>query len=76
MIEAKPYRYQGNRDWDPAELGPIPTPSQRRDARAAEFARLREQEQPLSVAEASRRIGVEPETGRGYERARLRRGAS
>jgi hypothetical protein len=75
VITAKPYRYQGRQGWDPASLGPIPNPAQRRDARAAEFARLREQEQPLTVAEASRRLNVTPDTGRGYERAR-RGGAS
>jgi hypothetical protein len=73
-LSAKPYRYQGNQGWDPAGLGPIPNPAQRRDARAAEYARLREE--GLSVAAASRRLNVTPDTGRGYERARRGRGAS
>ena len=67
------YRYQGNENWDPAGLGPIRTQSQKRDERAAEFARLREKE-GLGIAAASARVGVNRETGRQYERARLGRG--
>jgi hypothetical protein len=73
VIEAKPYRYQGNQGWDPAKLGPMQTQSQRKDARVAEFARLREQGMGIAVASAG--AGVNRETGRQYERARLR-GAS
>ena len=64
------YRYQGNREWDPAGLGPILTQSQRKAARVAEFGRLRGE--GLGIAAASARVGVNRETGRQYERARLR----
>jgi hypothetical protein len=50
------------------------TQSQQRDERAAEFARLREEED-LGITAASARVGVNRETGRSYERSRLRRGA-
>ena len=74
MSRAIEYRYQGGQGWDPAALGPMRTQSQQRDERAAEFARLREEED-LGITAASARVGVNRETGRSYERSRLRRGA-
>jgi hypothetical protein len=68
VFRAKPYRYQGNADWDPARIGPIRTPSQRKADRAVRFARLRGE--GLTVAQASRRMGISTETGRAYERER------
>jgi hypothetical protein len=70
VLVAKLYRRHGDENWDPALLGPIPTQSQQKDARVAEFNRLRAE--GLGIAVASARAGVSRETGRGYERARLR----
>jgi hypothetical protein len=69
VLVAKLYRRHGDESWDPALLGPIPTQAQRKAARVAEFARLREQ--GTGIAAASARVGVSRETGRAYERARL-----
>jgi hypothetical protein len=69
--KGKLYR-RGGEDWDPAKVGPIVTPAQRSSARRAEFDRLRDAV-GLTPAQASRAMGVNTETGRRYEQARLER---
>lgn len=69
----KPYRYNGEPGWDPATLGPIPTGEQEREARVAEFARLRES--GVGVRAAAAAVGLAEDTGRSYERQRRQREA-
>lgn len=67
----KPYHRFGDKSWDPAKIGPIPTLEQEREARHARFARLRESGKGVSAAAAV--MGLRPATGRWYERERKRR---
>jgi hypothetical protein len=67
----KPYHRFGDKSWDPAALGPIPTVEQEREARAAEFARLRES--GLGVYASAAAVGLANATGRLYERERKHR---
>lgn len=77
------YRYRGNQ---PLRGPDAPSPMARTDnrqsrekaARFAEFRRLREQENPLTVLEAGERVGIAVNTARAYERERLeqRRGGT
>jgi hypothetical protein len=80
----QPYRWRKTPGWDPAALAPMqdggpgfsaPEASRRRRAaRLAEFTGLRLAGIP--VAEAARRVGVNADTGRGYEKARLAGGTA
>jgi hypothetical protein len=67
------YRYQGDSGWDPTAGDGVQTPARRKSARAVEFARLREE--GLTIAQASRAIGVVTATGYRYEQDR-KEGAS
>jgi hypothetical protein len=69
----KPYRWGGRPGWDPAQLGPLPTPAQERQAKHAEFARLRSG--GLGVGAAAVAMGLTAESGRWYEAERKRRAA-
>jgi hypothetical protein len=62
------YRYRRGQNWDPAAGRPAQSPARPKSARALEFGRLREQ--GLSVAQASRAIGVITTTGYQYEQDR------
>ncbi len=68
----KPYRRFG-KPWDPAGLGPMLTPEQEREARHAEFARLRAR--GLGVPAAARAMGLAAGSGRWYEAQRKRQAA-
>jgi hypothetical protein len=62
----KPYAWNGTPGWDPAALGPMPSPSQEKQARVAEFARLRAA--GLTITEAAAAVGMGEDAGREYER--------
>lgn len=67
MASSRPYRYRGRRDWNPASLGPMRDAREvEREKRIAEFIRLREDE-GLSIAAASRAVGVGRKAGTDYE---------
>lgn len=69
----KTYAYRGIPGWNPAALGPMPTPAQEREARHARFAEFRAS--GLGVRAAARAAGLKDESGSWYERQRKRRRA-
>lgn len=64
--EWRPYEWGGKPGWDPAALGRMPSPSEEKQARMAEFARLRAE--GLTIGEAAKAVGVGEDAGREYER--------
>lgn len=70
-LRVKPYEWGGNRGWDPAKLGRMPTLEEERAERHAKFAQARET--GLSVQAAGELLGLTETTARWYERQRVRK---